>query len=134
MVANLAGLPRYDVEIEFLPAPHEPPRPLPPGKSAVYIFVHRACTLKVGKIGPNSVARYTSQHYNPKSAQSTLAGSLLSRGREVGVNGLSEANVGDWIKANTDRYNLLLPAYCPKQHRTLLEAFIQCRLNPAFEG
>ena len=133
-VAYLAGLPGYDIEIEFLPAPHQPPRRLPPGKSAVYIFVYQARTLKVGKVGPNSAARYTSQHYNPGSAPSTLAGSLLAHGEEkLGVEGLTQANVGAWIKANTDRYNLLLPKACPARLRTLLEAFIQCKMNPLFE-
>ena len=132
-VASLAGHSCDEVEVETLLAPHEPPR-LPRGKSAVYIFVFRGKALKVGTVGPNSAARYTSQHYNPRSAKSTLANSLLSQGKELGVVGLSESNVGRWIKERTDRYNLLLPSACHNRLRTLLEAFVQCKLNPAFEG
>lgn len=104
------------------------------GRMAVYVFCHQGRTLKVGKAGPNSEARYTSQHYNPNSAQSTLAASLLRGGDELGIQGITKASVGVWIKANTDRYNFLLHSKHPIRLLTLLEAFLQCRLNPAFEG
>jgi hypothetical protein len=82
VVAELAGilLSPHDIEIEKLPAPHKPPSRLPPGKMAVYVFHSGTTCLKVGKAGPKSQARYTSQHYNPKSAMSTLAASMLADG------------------------------------------------------
>ncbi len=123
-----------DVTAESLPAPHRSPTQLPAGRMAVYVFCHQGRTLKVGKAGPNSNARYTSQHYSPHAAQSTLAASLLCRGDEIGVRGLTQANVGDWIRANTDRHNFLLDSDRPIRLLTLLEAFLQCRLDPAFEG
>lgn len=135
-VAELSGinLSSGEVTVESLSAPHRPPSRLPMGRMAVYVFCHQGRTLKVGKAGPNSEARYTSQHYNPNSAQSTLAASLLRGGDELGIQGITKASVGVWIKANTDRYNFLLHSKHPIRLLTLLEAFLQCRLNPAFEG
>ena len=135
-VAELAGfsLAARDVTVESLTAPHRPPTRLPPGKMAVYLFDHRGRVLKVGKAGPNSNARYTSQHYSPGAAQSTLAASLLKRGAEIGVRGVTESTVGHWIRMNTDRHNFLLDGDYPIRLLTLLESFLQCRLDPVFEG
>lgn len=135
-VAELSGIcvSSGDVIAESFPAPHRPPTRLPVGRMAVYVFCHQGRALKVGKAGPNSEARYTSQHYSPNAARSTLAASLLRRGDEIGVEGLTQASVGDWIRANTDRYNFLLDRDQPIRLLTLLEAFLQCRLDPVFEG
>ena len=135
-VAELAGFPlsENDLVIEQLPAPHKPSTRLPPGKMAVYLFRHRDRVLKVGKAGPNSEARYTSQHYSSRAAPSTLAASLLKHGPEVGIPELDEATVGDWIRQNTDRCNFLLDSGYPIRLLTLLESFLQCRLDPVFEG
>ena len=136
MVANLADIPFSveDVSVESLLAPHSPPTRLPAGKMAVYVFCHQGRTLKVGKAGPNSNARYTSQHYNPGSAHSTLAASLLKRGTEMNIQGITDPGVGDWIKTNTDRYNFLLDSSYHDRLLALLEAFLQCKLDPLFEG
>jgi hypothetical protein len=42
----------------------------------IYGFWHDGIWLKIGKVGPNSHARYVSQHYNARSAGSNLAASL----------------------------------------------------------
>lgn len=59
---------------------------------------------------------------------------MLRGGDDIDIQGITKASVGDWIKANTDRYNFLLHSNHPIRLLTLLEAFLQCRLNPAFEG
>lgn len=134
--AKLAGidLGPDDIVIEILPAPHRPPTRLPPGQMAVYVFCKGDSVLKVGKAGPRSEARYTSQHYNPGSAGSTLARSLLTDREAPGSGAFDESNVKQWIKAHTDRVNFLLDAECGIAVLTLLEAFLQCRLKPRYEG
>ena len=101
---------------------------------AVYIFSMGKYVLKVGKAGPKSNARYTSQHYNPGSVQSTLAASLLKDTDIVQKYSLNEQNISIWIKENMDRTNFLLDANMGKWVLTLLEAFVQCRLQPRYEG
>jgi hypothetical protein len=64
---------RNEIEVEYLVAPHRPPIRLPINKMAAFGFWGAGMWLKIGKAGPNSNARYTSQHYNAGSAQSTLA-------------------------------------------------------------
>ena len=91
-------------------------------------------TLKVGRVGTKSGARYVSQHYSPTSAKSTLAASLLKDREAVVEHHLTHANVGDWIKENADRVNLLVDASCGMPALTLLEAFAQCRLRPSVRG
>ena len=136
IVAKLAGtqLADGDVQIEEMPAPHVAPLRLPSGMMAVYVFSKKADVLKVGKVGPKSGARYTYRHYNPGSAISTLAGSLLAdRGQRDLIN-LNEANISGWIKANIDRVNFILRESLGIQVHSLLEAFLQCRLKPRYEG
>jgi hypothetical protein len=77
-VASLAGvgIGQKEIKIEGLSAPHNPPSKLPEEMMAVYVFYWGNQCLKVGKAGPKSKARYTSQHYG-LNAPSTLAKSLL---------------------------------------------------------
>lgn len=135
-VALLAGadVPATAVTVESLPAPHSPPSTLPRGKMGVYVFSLKGQCLKVGKAGPKSQARYTSQHYNPQSSNSNLAKSLLSARSELGLSDLSESNASAWIKSNVDRVNFLLDAGFGIPVLSLLESFLQCRLKPRFEG
>lgn len=135
-VASLAGvhLTVHDISVEELPAPHRPPSRLPDGKMAVYVFARSGECLKVGKVGPQSQPRYVSQHYNPKSSNSNLAKSILKDKEGLGAPALNEDSVGDWIKRHTDRVNFLISESQGFPVLTLLEAFLQCRLRPRFEG
>jgi len=133
-VAALAGVEQNDIKasVELLPAPHTPPSKLPNGKMAVYVFAYQGVVLKVGKVGPKSQARYTSQHYNPNSSRSNLAKSLINNGPSIGVTGLTEGNVTAWIKKNTDRFNFIITASSGKHVLSLTESYLQCRLMPVF--
>jgi hypothetical protein len=126
--------------------PHKP-YALPAGRCAVYVFsLSRSygsrCqagldrVLKVGRVGPNSNARFQAQHYNPRSSVSNLAASLI--GEQVvwgylGIERLSETHVGDWIRQHTDRDDFLLPAE-DNPELGYLERYIRARLGPVFEG
>lgn len=135
-VANLAGadLGGGAISIETLPAPHVPPVRLPLGKMAVYVFSKGPEVLKVGKVGSKSQARYTSQHYNPGSAMSTLAASILADQGLLGVGDVNEADIGLWIRKHIDRVNFLVDECLGIRVLTLLESFLQCRLKPRYEG
>jgi hypothetical protein len=134
-VARLAGcpIPLSDIEVEYFPAPHKQPSSLPPERMAVYVFMFRKRCLKVGKAGPNSAARFCSQHYGNK-APSTLAKSLVKRQAEIGASKLNDKNVKDWICEKTTRINFLIPSQYGVFTLLLLEAFVQCCLQPEFEG
>lgn len=134
-VAELAGvsIPLGDIEVVELPEPHRRPSSLPKGKSAVYVFMFGNSCLKVGKAGPRSSARFCSQHYG-LNAPSTLAKSLITHQGRLGLTDLHASNVGDWICTNTRRVNFLIPSSYGAAILSLLEAFVQCRLNPEFEG
>jgi hypothetical protein len=135
-VARLAGteLSQEAVEVEFLPAPHAPPTKLPNGRTAVYVFSQGPEVLKVGKVGANSGPRYTHQHYNAGSAASTLAASVLADRQRLGCGDIEPGEVGAWIKQNVDRTNFLLDQRFGIPVLTLLEAYLQCRLRPRYEG
>ena len=134
--AALAGarLHSNDIKAEVLPAPHMAPKSLTPGLMAVYVFTKGSIVLKVGKVGPNSNARYTSQHYNASSAPSTLAATLIKSGSQIGALELTIDSAGHWIKTNTTRVNFTLSASHGVAVLSFLEAFLQCRLKPIFEG
>jgi len=122
------------VIIEVLCKPHTQPRNLPQGKMAVYVFYWDTYCLKVGKVGPKSEARYTSQHYNPNSCNSNLAKSILKQKFKFGTSDITEENIGIWIEKNTDRINFLLDQNLGISVLSLMESFLQCRLKPKFEG
>ena len=127
---------RDAIDFETLAMPHKSPNSLPKGKVAVYIFSDKKCVLKVGQVGPNSQSRYTSHHYNPSSSGSNLSKSLLKDEyvkQEYNLN-LTPETVGEWIKQNTDRVNFFVDASYYGPVLNLLEAFVQCRLDPVYEG
>ncbi len=113
---------------------------------AAYLFLIGDKCLKVGKAGPKSNARFSRQHYIPGSSRSNLAGSVLNNKERVrdllapelqsGVDDLDDRTISQWIKTHTTRVNLFLSTGIPnaKFVLNLLEAFLQCRLKPEFEG
>ncbi len=139
--------PDLDIRHEVQLAPHRPPRSLPTGFAAVYVFSlseeygltcqagsHR--TLKVGMVGPKSAARFTSQHYLPRSSMSNLAKSLTSERilwPYLGITDLDEGNVKNWMLANLDRDHFFVPASEVRTERQL-ERFLRGQLGPVFEG
>lgn len=58
----------------------------------------------------------------------------MSRQAQLGLQGLTNETIKEWMCENTERANLLLPAAKGPFVLALLEAFMQCRLNPVFEG
>lgn len=135
-VAVLAGYKLSDANLTFqyLKAPHTPPASLPKSRFAVYIFFWNDQCLKVGKVGPKSQARYTSQHYNPNSSKSNLAKTLLAHKNELTLPFLKDQIVGNWIRTNTDRVNILIDSSYGLFLLSLMESFFQCRFKPIFEG
>lgn len=134
-VARLGGesLREDDLQAEYLTAPHRPPTQLPSGKMAIYAFWGDGCWLKVGKVGPNSGPRYTSQHYNPGSAPSTLARSIGNCAQIPLRADFNPDLPGNWIKAHCHRANVLIPATYSIEFLSCLEAFLHLRLRPRFE-
>lgn len=133
--AALAGIqiPISEIDVQFNSAPHRPPSSLPIGKMAVYVFMFGDRCLKVGKAGPKTAARFCNHHYGTNRAPSTLAKSLVKGQRTIGVRGLNDANVENWIRQHTARVNFIIPAKHGILALSLPEAFVQCRLKPAFE-
>lgn len=146
-VAERLGLPGAPVElsVEVLSAPHRP-KALPLGHGAVYVFAlashHQSSAgvgriLKVGRVGPNSNARFQSQHYSPASARSNLANSILSYPELwpwLGIGSLDASNIREWMLANLDRANVYVPAasagLIPR-----LEMYVRARLGGSvYEG
>jgi hypothetical protein len=134
-VAKLAGfsIPLSNIEVEYFPAPHNPPSSLPLERMAVYVFMFGHRCLKVGKAGRKSAARFCSQHYGTK-APSTLAKSIMKRPDVIGVSNLDDKKVKDWICDKTTRVHFLIPSQYGVFALSLLEAFVQCRLQPEFES
>lgn len=126
-------LSKDELELQVLPPPHTPSE-LPKGKMAVYGFAYNGEWLKIGMAGPKSNARFQSQHYNPKSARSTLAASLIKDVRFWSSISYDDEQVGEWIKSATYRFNILVSSEAPIELIKLLEAFLHLRLKPRYEG
>ena len=123
-----------DIEIEDLGVPHQPPKTIPEGKMAVYSFFYNGKALKVGKAGPKSKARYTSQHYSSGSAPSTLAASLEDKPEDIGLTKSDVADSKEWLKQNTQRINFIISSSLGVDVLNLVEAFLIAKLSPVYEG
>ena len=118
------------IEIVDWGCPHKPTA-LPKGKMAVYMFFFNNQCLKIGKAGPNSGPRYNSQHYNPNNSKSNLANSILTS--EFPLKSTS-SEIGEWIKNNTHRINILMDDKLGIFLLNFVEAYFQLRFKPKFEG
>ncbi len=139
------GPARAEVRVESLGRPHAPVT-LPSGWQGVYGFRYNGTWLKVGKAGPKSGARWVSQHYNPGSAMSNLALSLVKYGHfatlehpalgqlRATLRDIALDDIGDWIKANTERVNVVIRADMGTSGLARLESTAHRFLKPVFEG
>lgn len=108
------------------------PISLPTDMAAIYLFKWNDTYLKVGKVNSNSNARYQSQHYNPNSSNSNLSKSLLADSEFQAL--LGDKIVGNWIKENTTRFNILIPTTMGKNFVHFAEAFFILKCNPKYEN
>ncbi|HZJ77896.1 MAG TPA: hypothetical protein VFD52_03745 [Clostridia bacterium] len=133
-VSKILGKPidkeKYEIVDRGIP---RQPRSLPFQMMGVYTFWYEGNFLKIGKAGPSSNARFLSQHYNPRSAQSTLAASILLDGK-MQNKGINEVNVGDWIKNNCRRIDILLDVDLGIFTLELVEAALHYKYEPIYEG
>ena len=133
-VSTILGRPieKHKYRIIDRGVPHQP-KVLPAQTMGVYTFWYDGEFLKIGKAGPNSNARFFSQHYNPRSARSTLAASILQDTRMQGK-GIDEGNVGQWIKNNCRRIDILLDSDLGIFSLELIEAALHYKYEPVYEG
>lgn len=124
-------IPREKYEIVDRGVPHKP-NGLPKGKMGVYMFFYGGRFLKIGKAGPNSDARFRSQHY-AFNAKSTLAKSIVGDA-DFAEKGINEANVGDWIKNNCRRIDILIDASAGIFTLELIEGILHYVYEPKYEG
>jgi len=125
-----------------------------PSKGAVYVFSLSGWSsapagpnrvLKVGKVGPKSLARFKYQHYKPGSANSTLAGSIKLSAilwEYLGLNPDTDekADFGKWLLENSDRDHFFInnsPVEMGDKKiypLGILEVYLKGVLGPVFEG
>lgn len=60
--------------------------------------------------------------------------SVIKNQQKLGQNNIDETNIESWLCKNTSRVNFLIPANKGPFTLSLLESFVQCRLQPEFEG
>ena len=112
--------------------PHVP-KSLPPGMMGIYSFYYEDRFLKIGKAGSKSNARFLSQHYNPHSASSNLASSILKDCNMAYLN-LTSQNISDWIKSHCRRIDILLDESLGVFTLELVEAILHYKYEPLYEG
>ena len=134
-VSSAAGksLEKSCYEIIDRGVPHAPPTQIPDGKMAIYCFIFKGRFLKIGKANAKSSARYCYQHYNPKSANSTLASSILNDVYFANYQ-LNESNIGEWIKNKCHRVDVLLNKYGGLFTLDFIEKTLQYCYAPKYEG
>src|SRR5690625_4401583 len=112
--------------------PHKP-KSLPIGLMGVHAFWYNDRFLKIGKAGSKSGPRFLSQHYNQKSAQTTLAASIL-RDPDLLQFGITEEIAGGWIKENCRGIDILVNVQLGIFTLGLIEAVLHYKYEPKYEG
>lgn len=111
------------------------PEALPANSAAIYLFKWQDRYLKVGKVNQNSNARYQFQHYNPDSSPSNLAQTLRDEPEFHALVGqFHDTDWGLWIRENTTRYNIIIPADLGVNFVHFAEAFFILKCRPVFEN
>lgn len=111
--------------------PHKPNYPR--GKVAIYAFQYKGRFLKIGKVSEKNKSRFYSHHYHPSRNQSNLSKSILSD-PEMSVHSLDADSVGDWIRLNTKRVDLIIDVSLGMFALNLIEAILHCMYKPKYEG
>lgn len=114
-------------------APHRSIK-LKENSMAIYMFKYKDTFLKIGKVNSKSSARFTSQHYNPNSARSNLAKSILEDTAFCKKHSINENNIKEWIYENLDRIDILLDVSLGVFVLNLLEASLHYKYKPIYEG
>lgn len=109
------------------------PKKLPNGFIGIYMFKYKDIFIKIGKVGTKSSNRFQYQHYNPQSANSNLALDILADS-SIRVAGINETNVGDWLKTNTHRIDILIDENLGMFTLNFYEASLQYKYRPKYEG
>ena len=125
--------PGDDFYVVWQPCGHEP-APLPAGYMAVYSFHNDiyGC-LKVGQAGPNSNQWYQRDHYF-LDKDSSLAVNLTED--KTLHECITEENVGDWIKENCERYDVIIKT--PKNDKNnkkilnMVDGLLEMYFNPRY--
>lgn len=141
---DLPGQPAT-LDTEYLPAPHAP-KALRPGHGAVYIFALADTdtseagpgrVLKVGRVGPNSNARFQSQHYSSTSNGSNLAKAILrypTLWSWLGIDHIDPLTIRAWMLTHLDRAHIYVPA-SSAELIPQLEMYVRARLGGSvYEG
>lgn len=117
--------------IEDLGCPHIISKKLPKGYCAIYIFIYKDEILKIGKVNEKSNARFCYQHYNIKSAKSTLAKSICED-KDFPEKGINDTNIKDWMFNNLQRINIIIKSNRPAIN--LIESMLHYMFRPRYEG
>jgi len=134
-VAELAHSPisMDEMTVEFCEAPHHQATRLSQGRVAIFGFWADGEWLKICKAGVATKDRYVYQQYT-FGAGKTLAKSLIATHKVRPIAGFEPEVPGVWIDATTHRVNIILAARRGPAVLSLLEAFLQARLKPRYEG
>ena len=107
---------------------------LPQHSMAIYMFKYKDEYLKIGKVGSKSNARFSFQHYNPNSAISNLAKSIINDKELNNDNKLNGSNIKDWMLNNLQRIDIIMDEDLGIFVLDLFEACLHYKYKPKYEG
>jgi hypothetical protein len=67
-------------------------------------------------------------------ANKTLIAGMAGPQGAASITSLDDSSIGSWLENSTARFHILCPQEAYGPALSLLEAFVQCRLDPLFEG
>lgn len=142
---QFVGLTKIDCSVSYMEKGdgHKPTRLN--NEKGVYVFLLQNVCFKVGKAGPKSGPRWSSQHYNWDSSTPSSFTKSISKDMErfksffpkekwAEIDSLDKENSQSWIKNNISRIEFKISDEESDIALNLLEALVQFRLKPEYEG
>lgn len=132
-ILNQTGINVENSQIRFVDCgnPHKSNYPM--NHVAIYTFHYQGRFLKIGKVSEKNKSRFYSHHYHPSRNRSNLSKSILADPAMSKYN-LDSETVGDWIRMNTKRVNLIIDAPLGLFALNLIEAILHALYAPKYEG
>lgn len=106
------------------------PEPLPKDCCSIFVYQWNDMYLKVCRALPKANDIYQLHHYKKDTSRSNLAKSLMSDPYFKDI--LGKTHPGDWVKANTTRYNVLIPASAGELFLHFAYIFFVWKCSPRF--
>ncbi len=115
----------------------------PEGYNAIYMFIYLEHEdeyrfLKIGQTMANNTVRFTDAHYKFQTGKVTILATSILDDKNFPVEKLNKSNIGQWMRDNLYRIDVLIKStndkHKDKIRLNFIEGLLQYKFKPRYEG